>query len=403
MDTQLDQLSTPYYLIDENELDTNLLNLKNALRKYWNNYIIGYSVKTNSLPWLLEYFKDNGCFAEVVSDDEYELAKSIGYQKNKLVYNGVIKSKETFLEAIENGCIVNIDNQRELDWLLELEQRKGKKYEVGLRVNINLENYCPNESVMGDEGGRFGFSYENGNLKKAIDYINGLKNVTLTGLHFHTSTITRSLNIYKSISIVACEIKRNYSLNLKYIDVGGGFYGGLKDKPQFDDYIKVISDELSKEFNRNDIILIVEPGASLVSSPFSFITSVLDVKSTQTNRFVTVDGSTFNINPLRRKARLFYNVKFQDLTSCRNIKEKQIISGYTCMEDDWLLVLENYPQLSKGDKIIFEKTGAYTMCFTPLFIKYFPKVYKVKNGSIRLLNERWTTRDILSNMYSIVK
>ncbi|CAM5184319.1 Diaminopimelate decarboxylase OS=Ureibacillus acetophenoni OX=614649 GN=SAMN05877842_104134 PE=3 SV=1 [Ureibacillus acetophenoni] len=235
-----------------------MLNLKNALRKYWNNYIIGYSVKTNSLPWLLEYFKDNGCFAEVVSDDEYELVKAIGYQKTKLVYNGVIKSKETFLEAIENGCIVNIDNHRELDWLLELEQRKGKKYEVGLRVNFNLENYCPNESVMGDEGGRFGFSYENGNLKEAIDYINGLKNVTLTGLHFHTSTKTRSLNIYRSISIVACEIKRNYSLNLKYIDVGGGFYGGLKDKPQFDDYIKVISDELSKEFNRNDIVLIVK-------------------------------------------------------------------------------------------------------------------------------------------------
>ena len=44
------------------------------MEAYWQNYIIGYSYKTNALPWLISYLNDQGCFAEVVSDDEYKLA-----------------------------------------------------------------------------------------------------------------------------------------------------------------------------------------------------------------------------------------------------------------------------------------------------------------------------------------
>jgi len=282
-----DHLETPYFLIDELELQSNLNQLEEALQKHWGNSLIGYSFKTNGLPWLLNYFKEGGIYAEVVSDDEYELAKKLGYEKDKIIYNGVAKSKETFIEAIKNRCIVNVDSQRELDWLKELDQSSWEMYEVGIRVNFDLERACPNETVMGAEGGRFGFCYENEELKKAIDTINALKTISLTGLHLHCSTKTRSLNIYRAISKMACEITRKYSLKLKFVDVGGGFFGGLKDKPQFDEYIEVISFELSKVFNNEETVLIVEPGTSIVSSPFSFVTSVVDVKQTSANHFVT--------------------------------------------------------------------------------------------------------------------
>ena len=47
--------------------------LKDSLEKSWNNYRIGYSFKTNSLPWLVTFLKERGVLAEVVSDDEYAL------------------------------------------------------------------------------------------------------------------------------------------------------------------------------------------------------------------------------------------------------------------------------------------------------------------------------------------
>jgi len=121
--------------------------------------------------------------------------------------------------------------------LKELESINGEKIEVGLRVNFDLEQCCPHESAMGNEGGRFGFCYENGELKRAIDFIGSLSHVSLAGLHLHFSTKTRSLNVYRAISKTACAIKKKYKLELKYIDIGGGFYGGLENKPQFKDYM----------------------------------------------------------------------------------------------------------------------------------------------------------------------
>ena len=71
------QIETPYFLIDKDILNCYFQMLKSSLENNWNNYIIGYSFKTNSLPWLVNYMKKNNAFAEVVSDDEYNLAKYI--------------------------------------------------------------------------------------------------------------------------------------------------------------------------------------------------------------------------------------------------------------------------------------------------------------------------------------
>ena len=61
-------LKTPYYVINQDALADGLEKLNKALKSAWPNYIIGYSYKTNALPWVINYFKENGCYAEVVSD-----------------------------------------------------------------------------------------------------------------------------------------------------------------------------------------------------------------------------------------------------------------------------------------------------------------------------------------------
>ena len=62
---------TPYFVIDENQLTKDFQMLKSSLETSWGNYRIGYSFKTNSLPWLVTFLKAGGVMAEVVSDDEY--------------------------------------------------------------------------------------------------------------------------------------------------------------------------------------------------------------------------------------------------------------------------------------------------------------------------------------------
>ena len=156
-------LKTPYYVINQNALDENYEKLKLALENHWRNSIIGYSYKTNALPWVIRHFDRLGCYAEVVSEEEYRLAKLTGVGKGNIIYNGPIKTRSSFLEAIQQGCIVNIDSQREISWLdaLPVENRA-----VGIRVNFDIEKMCPGQSQCPEEGGRFGFCYENGEFKK---------------------------------------------------------------------------------------------------------------------------------------------------------------------------------------------------------------------------------------------
>ena len=376
-------MKTPYFIIYKENLDSGLHKIKDALHNSWPNYIIGYSYKTNALPWVINYFRENGCYAEVVSDDEYELAKSIGVEKAHVIYNGIAKTKESFLEAIRNHAIVNIDSEYEIDWLDELEK---DKYSVGVRVNFDLESKCPGQTQCGEDGERFGFCYENGELKKAIERIE-VKGVRVSGLHLHKSSKTRMPDIYKAIADVAVRIGREYSLRLDYIDIGGGFFGGLDTKPQFPEYFDMVAGILSEQFQPELTTLIVEPGMALIGAPIDYVTTVVDVKKTTRNTFVVTDGSRTQIDPLMTKTGYFNEIIKQDIS--RKRIDRQIISGFTCMEHDRLFELVDEEELLPGDHIVYHKVGAYTMCLSPLFIKWFPDVYVKDQGRVYRVRDRW--------------
>ena len=380
------KFKTPYYMIHEQELDENFKKLKDALEKHWNNYIIGYSYKTNALPWVIKHFDLLGCYAETVSEDEYNLAKLIGVGKNHIIYNGPVKTKDSFMEALQNGCIVNIDSQREVEWLEDIESENRR---IGIRINFYIEKMCPGQSQCPEDGGRFGFCYENGELSKIITKLQE-KKIKIAGIHLHTSSKSRVLDIYRAIAEIACKVQKEFELDLDYVDVGGGFFGGLPTKPQFDEYIALMENILSTCFDKTKTKLIVEPGMAVIGAPISYVTSVIDVKDTEFNRFVVTDGTRTSIDPLMTKNSYFHSF---DIKSQRDTHPKQVICGYTCMEHDRLFEEKNGPTLQCGDQIIYDKVGAYTMCLTPLFIKYFPDVYVELNGNVKKIRSAWTPNE----------
>ena len=44
------------------------------------------------------------------------------------------------------------------------------------------------------------------------------------------------------------------------------------------------------------------------------------------------------------------------------------------------------------DKIVYHKVGAYTMCLSPLFIKYFPNVLLNDNGKLTVIRDKWDAK-----------
>ncbi len=386
----MDVLQTPYFLIKTAEIDKLIDEAFSVLHSKWPQGIIGYSFKTNNLPWIITHMKKKKIWAEVVSSDEYLLAKALGFEIEHIIFNGPVKGKKEFIEAVENGAKVNIDSKRELSWLLECDSEKIKNASVGLRVNFCIEDYCEGESQCGKEDGRFGFSYECGELYEAISFLKK-NDIVLSGFHMHCSSKTRSVNVYKAIAEMVVNIVREYSLELEYVDIGGGFFGGVPGKPSFESYFSEVYEIFKKEPLLSKTNLIIEPGISLIGSGIDYITTVVDEKVTKNNRFVLLDGSRIHIDPFKRKTRYDYSFKRRQETF---EKQSQILCGFTCMEDDRFFEIDD-TKLSVGDQVVFERVGAYTMGLIPQFIEFYPAVYAEVDNKKMLVRKKNTHEDFL--------
>lgn len=396
----MEQLQTPFFRIREKDLLYDISLLKEALSMNWGNYITGYSVKTNSLPWLLNYLKNQGFYAEVVSKTEYDLAVRLGFPAEQMIYNGPIKDRQAFESVLLSGGYVNLDSNYELDWLEELSALYPNRIlKAGVRVNCNIAELCPEESLI-SESGRFGYCYENGRLKDAVDRIHKLSNVKVSGLHLHSSTQSRTVQVFAALAKMAVKIAKEYTLSLEYIDMGGGYFGGRDDKPDYRDYFKEICRELSVFFNPAQTVLIAEPGVSLISRATTFETTVIDIKDIRGQKFVVTDGSRTNLNPLVTRHVYPHHMEYCSDIVCRNNEPLQWVCGATCMEYDRLFEITNEPALISGDRIIYDTAGGYTMCLNPLFINYFPAVYvEHTDGTLFTARQAWTNEEFMQKNF----
>lgn len=375
-------MKTPYFLIHENLLDENVMAFQKALSKCWPNSQLSYSVKTNSLPWLLEHLRDMKIFAEVVSDEEYQLALLCGYTDNRIVFNGPIKGGEMIKRSLLNGAVVNMDSENDLRvW----EENRNNDAVVGIRVNVPPEVFNVNDIGYAEDGFRFGYSEENGALEKALQRI-GRVNV---GLHLHCNSVTRAMEVYIAIAKYAAGIIKKYKLIPAYIDMGGGFFGGVPGKTTPEEYIQAIAEELRGVVDFQKTKLIIEPGSAIIGSVVDLHTSVLDVKDTNHARIVTTDGSRIHIDPLWIKRGYMHTLH----ASSSEKHPKQVICGYTCMDHDRLMVIQNEKELSVGDQIVYHRVGAYSMTFGGMFIRYYPEVYVESNLGLECVRKRINPED----------
>lgn len=392
----INDIQTPFFVLDRKVMVDEVQKLNYAIATYWPNTIPAYSVKTNSLPYLAKMLNELGVYAEVVSQDEYEMVGLCGYSPDKIVCNGPIKSNAFVADLMDHHVMLNIDSHVELTYAIaHAKSNPESRYGVGLRVNVDIEKYFPSESKAGEQGSRFGFCMENDELSEAVSLLRSCGNIYINGLHLHVSTSTRNVEIYEWLSDLFGDIVSRYDLKeIEYFDIGGGFFGGMPNRPGWNEYLSVISKVLSnKGFTSDNLTVILEPGVSLLAGAFSYYASVVDVKQTNRSRFIVTDGSRIHIDPFFHKTSYFY----EHLTeSCNPEIDKQIVVGFTCLEYDNIMTLENKPEIKIGDVFRFDKLGAYTITLSPLFISYFPAVYvREENDSLTCVRKKWTANEFV--------
>lgn len=375
-------LDTPCYVFDEGELRKNFDDFSDALRTGWSrDSKVAYSVKTNPTPWVLKVAKECGCMAEVVSDDEFELALDCGFLPSEVVFNGPVKGKRFFEYAIRNGSAVNVDSKREIRWATEMA-RSGESVCLGIRANIALEKYCPGECLSDDHHGRFGFSFEGGELEKAIDALRDA-GVEIIGLHMHSTTRSRSQKVYRILSEHAAKIVKRFDLDLEYVDMGGGYFGGgINNIGAYDRYVETMAANLSDACDPQRTKLLVEPGGAVVCTPGYYVGRIIDSKDIMDERYVVSELSRINIDHEMKKTSYAMDI----FSSSTSVHPSQILCGYTCMDSDRLCTLEGEPELSEGDFVVVNYAGAYSCSFTPgMFIEHPPAIYAKREDGMHVV------------------
>lgn len=398
---KISNIKTPFFIFDKKPLIKEIRAIQVAFSTYWNHYKIGYSVKTNSFPPLAAYLYQQGIAAEVVSEDEYRLVSRIGFTPEQIICNGPIKSRSWTNELLEKNILLNIDSHRELTYIKEFAHNNpSRNIAVGIRINLDIEKTFPNESNAGKAGSRFGFFEETGELQSAIKQLQEYSNISISGLHLHISTKTRKTDIYRWLVKQFARIIHKYKLeDIKYLDIGGGFYGGIPTKPNWNEYIREIADELETQgFTQEKIQLIIEPGVSLLAGCFSYYCKVIDIKESNNHQFIVLDGSRIHIDPLMHKSSYFYKIiPHSNQSSQPTTKKSQQLVGFTCLENDRFFEINPPVPLTEGDYIQFDKVGAYTLTLSPLFISYFPAVYTENSNKneFECLREKWGIDEFL--------
>lgn len=370
----VEKYGSPLYIFKENDFLLNYHTLFRAFSKEYDNYAIAYSYKTNYTPYICNLVKENGGYAEVVSDMEYTLAKKIGYENNRIIYNGPCKGK-LLEEHVLHGGLFNIDNEEETCRIIDIAKRnKDTSIKVGIRVNSD---------VGAGFVSRFGIELDSPSFINTVSLLNQIDNIKLVGLHCHISR-ARGLNAWQRRINNLLEAADKYIDGIpEYIDLGSGMFGDmdvfLKEQfdshiPTYEEYATVVAGTMASHYS-NSIekpLLFTEPGTTLVSKYLSLISTVNNIKTIGNKSFATLDSSFYNVGEMCLMKKLPYKVIHspnQDTSFNELVQNNRIdITGYTCLEQD--CIYSDFPEsLFVGDLVVFSNIGGYSIVSKPPFIE----------------------------------
>ncbi|MDE6858466.1 MAG: diaminopimelate decarboxylase [Alistipes sp.] len=358
--TKLLAYDTPFYLYDTALLRQTLESVVYESQRY--DYKVHYAIKANYDKRLLSIIREYGLGIDCASGNELRTAIEAGFDPKGIVYAGVGKRDKELRYAIECGILaINCESIEELEVVDALAAEAGRKVDVALRINPDIDpktNHCID---TGQADSKFGISYEE--VLENADRIKGLGNLNITGLHLHIGSQIRELHVFENMCNKVNVIVRNLDslgFDIRFVDVGGGL-GINYDMPE-NEPIPNFASLFSIVHNHLDVggrEVHFEFGRSIVGQCGELITKVLFNKTTATGRrLLIVDASmTELIRPALYGA--YHNI--ENITSEEEATKKYTVVGTACESTDVFDENVGLRISGRGDLLTVKSAGAYGM------------------------------------------
>ena len=356
--SQLKEIETPFYLYDINLLRQTLESVVYESNEY--NYKVHYAIKANNDDYLLSIIKEYGIGIDCASGNEVRKAIEMGFDPKTVVYAGVGKKDKEIRYALEQEILaINCESIEELQVVDALAAEMGKKADVGLRVNPDIDpktNHCID---TGQADSKFGIAYDE--ILENVELIKSLKNINIIGIHIHIGSQIRELHVFENMCNKAnaiVEKLESLGFSFRMVDVGGGLginYDVPENEPipNFASLFAIVREYL----NVGDKEVHFEFGRSIVGECGELIASVLFNKTTATGRrLLIIDASmTELIRPMLYGS--YHNI--ENITSEEDVFKKYTVVGTACESTDVFDENISLKKSKRGDLLAIKSAGAY--------------------------------------------
>ncbi len=379
--TAVEKFKTPLYFYDLTNIHSKIIKIKENINQIDNK--IFFAFKANSNLFILKYLKRFGLGADVVSVNEYKLARLAGFEPKNIVVNGNGKTADEleFYSKEKVGCI-NVDSEQEI---LKMSKIKAN---IALRINPDVDPKTHPHISTGLKQNKFGMDFKT--VSKVIK--NLPKNLNLVGLHFHIGSQITDVNPYVQAVSSLNSFIQNEKLNLKFLNVGGGWgidYKNNGDKLDLKKYQK----EVLPILKSLDLKIYFEFGRYIIAKSGYLLTSVVEIKKTPYKNFIVVDAS---MNDLIRPSLYgaYHNIEFLST----NGKIKADIVGRACESADVLGKDRIVKEPKINDIGVIKDVGAYGYCMSSNYnLSLRPSEVVYDGKDIFLIREREKFEDLLKD------
>ena len=353
-----DKIGTPFYCYSASTIRRHIQVFSQAFSGL--DILVCYAIKANSNQAVLRLLADEGAGMDVVSGGELARALAAGVPGNKITFSGVGKTGEEIRDALAvNIFCFNVESEAELDAISKIAVQMGKRANISLRVNPDVDARTHVKISTGRAENKFGVALSR--ARAVYARAAKLPGLRVTGVDMHIGSQLTELEPFdEAFSLLAQLVSdlRNDGHEISHVDCGGGLgipYHEGEDPESFhpDRYAAIIR----KHFADLNCKLVFEPGRLIVGNAGVLVTRVLYVKAGENKNFIIVDAG---MNDLIRPT--LYDAWHDIIPVILDSSRKNItadIVGPVCETGDYLALDRGISEVKAQELLCVLTAGAY--------------------------------------------
>lgn len=403
------EYGTPLYVLDEDMIREKCRTYVNAMHECFGPASAPlFASKALCFKGIYPIVESEGMCVDVVSPGEIYTALAAGFPAEKMFFHGTNKTDEDIRYGVDSGIgYFVVDNMNELAVLDLTAESKGIRQKILLRLTCGLDPHTLEAINTGKVDSQFGVPIDTGQADVFLQTALACENIEVVGFHSHVgSQIFESDSFNRQVEILAeyaAKVKYAYGINIRVLNIGGGFGVRYTEKDPVIDIpsrIREVADHLDaacKKYGISFDAIYMEPGRSIVADAGTTLYTTGGFKEVKGYRnYVTVDGGMTD-NP--RYA--LYKSEYTVLNASRMNESADFectIAGRCCESGDRVAEYINIAKPERGDIIAVLTTGAYNYAMASNYNRIpKPAMVMIKDGKARLVVKRETYEDLMRN------